>query len=92
MRSQRSGNRYLAGLVIVFSILYLMTSAAAAVIGRLNWVVFAFAGVLPALIGAALGVRAWQAAGDRSWLSAAIALVVLVAGIALSGLVRTNLQ
>jgi hypothetical protein len=83
MRSQRFGNRYLAGVVIVVSLLFFIVGT----LGPAHRSPFYLAIVpLPALIGLGLGWRAWSAHDRRSPAYSAAALVLLVAVLLFSHL------
>jgi hypothetical protein len=83
MRSQRFGNRYLAGLVIALSLLFFIVGT----LGPAHRSPYYFAIVpLPALIGVALGWRAWSAEDSRSPGYSAAALVLLLAVLLFSHL------
>jgi hypothetical protein len=84
--SQRTGNRYLAGLVIAFSFIYLGLTSARAALGQLSFGDLALLGALPAAIAFLLGLRAWRSTGNASPFYSAIALMVLITGLALSRL------
>ena len=83
MRSQRTGNRYLAGLVMAFAVAFF-------VVGTLGparhspyyWLIVP----PPALMALVLGWRAWSVEKDRSTAYSAAALVLLVAVLGLSHL------
>lgn len=83
MRYQRTGNRYLAGLVIAFAIVFFAVGS----LGPARHSPYYFAIVpLPALIALALGWRAWSLEKDKSTAYSAAALVLLVAVLGLSHL------
>ena len=83
MRSQRFGNRYLAGLVIALSLLFFVVGT----LGPAHRSPYYLAIVpLPALIGLGLGWRAWFAEDRRSPGYSAAALVLLLGVLLLSHL------
>jgi hypothetical protein len=83
MRSQRLGNRYLAGLVIALSLLFFIVGT----LGPAHRSPYYLAIVpVPALIGLGLGWRAWTADDRRSPAYSAAALVLLLAVLLLSHL------
>ena len=83
MRSQRIGNRYLAGLVVAFALAFFA-------IGTLGparhspyyWLIVP----LPAVIALVLGWRAWSLEKDRSTAYSAAALLLLLLVLTLSHL------
>jgi hypothetical protein len=80
-RSQRTGNRYLAGLVIIFSLFYLIIAAAEP--GMLTPFFFA---PLPGVAALFLGWRAWSTAGGKSVAYSTAGLVILLGALALARL------
>jgi hypothetical protein len=81
-QSQRKGNRYLAGLVIGFALVFL----AVGTLGPARHSPYYLAIVpLPALVAAILGWRAWHSE-ERSSAYSASALVLLIAVLGLSHL------
>jgi hypothetical protein len=90
IKAQRTGNRYLAGLVVALAALHLATSALSTALlwpernhARLA-ASLALLGFFPAVAAALLGVWAWQVKGGRSASWSAAALTVLLAAIAAS--------
>jgi hypothetical protein len=82
-RSQRTGNRYLAGLVIAFALLFF----AVGTLGPAHRSPYYWAIVpLPAAIAIVLGWRAWSVKPDRSTAYSAAALVLLIAVLGFSHL------
>jgi len=82
MRSQRSGNRYLAGLVMAFAVAFF----AVGTLGPAHRSPYYFAIVpLPAAVALILGWRAWSNE-ERSAAFSATALVLLIAVLGLSHL------
>jgi heme O synthase-like polyprenyltransferase len=82
-RAQRAGNRYLAGLVIAFSILFFVIGT----LGPARHSPYYLAIVpVPAAIALILAWRAWSAQNDRSSAYSAIALVLLIAVLGFSHL------
>ncbi|HYX46820.1 MAG TPA: hypothetical protein VE820_08370 [Sphingomicrobium sp.] len=80
---QRTGNRYLAGLVIAFAILFF----AVGTLGPAHHSPYYLAIVpLPSLIALVLGWQAWSSAPARSTAFSAAALVLLVAVLGFSHL------
>jgi hypothetical protein len=82
MRSQRKGNRYLAGLVMAFSLLFFAVGA----LGPARHSPYYLAIVpLPAAISFIFGWRAWSD-DDRSAAYSAAAIILLIAVLGLSHL------
>jgi len=82
-RSQRTGNRYLAGLVMAFALLFF----AVGTLGPARYSPYYLAIVpLPAAISLFLGWRAWVVGRDRSTAYSAAALALLVAVLGFSHL------
>jgi peptidoglycan/LPS O-acetylase OafA/YrhL len=82
-RAQRAGNRYLAGLVIAFAILFFVIGT----LGPARHSPYYLAIVpLPAAIGLILGCKAWAVRNDRSNAYSAAALVLLIAVLGFSHL------
>jgi hypothetical protein len=80
-KTQRKGNRYLAGLVIAFSLLFF----ALGTLGPARHSPYYLAIVpLPAAIALLLGWRAWWSEDDRSSAYSAAALILLIAVLGLS--------
>jgi hypothetical protein len=84
MRSQQTGRRYLAGLVMAMAAVYLVAVGLSAAFAWPNtyhlWLivnVFAF-GLVPALAAFVLGRRAWSTKAASSVGFAAVALVILI--------------
>jgi hypothetical protein len=83
MRFQRTGNRYLAGLVMLFALAFF----AVGTLGPARRSPYYLAIVpLPAVIAAILGWRAWISQDRRSPVFSAMALVLLIAVLGLSHL------
>jgi hypothetical protein len=88
MRSQELGRRYLAGLVMAMAAIYLgVVSLSSGVAWRETyhpWLVLNLLGLglVPALAAFLLGLRAWSTKGTSSTGFAAVALVILLVGIA----------
>ena len=83
MRSQRTGNRYLAGLVMLFALAFF----AVGTLGPARRSPYYLAIVpLPAVIAAILGWRAWISQDRRSTVFSAVALILLIAVLGLSHL------
>ena len=81
-RSQRQGSRYLAGLVIVFTLVFF----AVGTLGPAHRSPYYLAIVpLPAAVAVTLGWRAWHSQ-ERSSAYSAAALVLLIAVLGLSHL------
>ena len=75
MPSKRVGNRYLAGLVIVFALLFL----AVGTLGPARHSPYYLAIVpLPAALALYLGWKAWSSKDERSTIHSAAALVLLL--------------
>ena len=82
-RAQRAGNRYLAGLVVAFSILFFVIGT----LGPARHSSYYLAIVpLPAAITLILGCKAWTLRNDRSSAYSAAALVLLIAVLGFSHL------
>ena len=82
-RSQRRGNRYLAGVVIALSLLFFVVGT----LGPAHRSPYYLAIVpVPAIVGLALGWRAWSADDRRSPAYSTAALVLLLAVLLLSHL------
>ncbi|HWI87701.1 MAG TPA: hypothetical protein VNS11_00440 [Sphingomicrobium sp.] len=86
MRRQAIGGRYLAGLVMGFALLYLAATCIASALAwrdtyppwlLTNWLAL---GLVPSLIAAVLGRRAWS---SNSAAPSAVALIVILVAIAL---------
>jgi heme O synthase-like polyprenyltransferase len=74
-RSQRQGNRYLAGLVIAFAIVFFIVGT----LGPARHSPYYLAIVpLPAAIAVILGWRAWSSESEKSTGYSAVALVLLL--------------
>jgi len=74
-RSQRQGNRYLAGLVIAFAIVFF----AVGTVGPAHHSPYYLAIVpLPSAIALFLGWRAWSSESEKSTAFSAAALVLLI--------------
>jgi hypothetical protein len=81
--SKRTGNRYLAGLVIAFALLFF----AVGTLGPAHHSPYYWGIVpLPAAIALLLGWRAWTIRTDRSNAYSAAALILLIAVLAFSHL------
>ena len=82
-RSQRQGNRYLAGLVIAFAIVFF----AVGTVGPAHHSPYYLAIVpLPSAIALFLGWRAWSSESEKSTAFSAAALVLLILVLLLSHL------
>jgi hypothetical protein len=82
-RRQRTGRRYLAGLVVTFALLFF----AVGTLGPAHHSPYYLAIVpLPAAIALFLGWRAWTAPRERSTAYSAAALILLIAVLVLSHL------
>ena len=82
-RSKRTGNRYLAGLVIAFAILFFVVGT----LGPAHHSPYYWAIVpVPAAIAIVLGWRAWSVQNDRSTGYSTAALILLVAVLGFSHL------
>jgi cytochrome bd-type quinol oxidase subunit 2 len=82
-RSKQSGKRYLAGLVIAFSILFF----AVGTLGPAHRSPYYWAIVpLPAAIALVLGLRASSLKNERSTVYSAVAMVLLIAVLGFSHL------
>jgi heme O synthase-like polyprenyltransferase len=82
-RSQRQGNRYLAGLVIAFAIAFFIVGT----LGPAHHSPYYLAIVpLPAAIGLFLGWRAWSSESEKSTAFSAAALALLILVLLLSHL------
>ena len=80
---KQTGNRYLAGLVIAFALLFL----AAGTLGPAHRSPYYWAIVpLPAAIAFLLGFRAWSLQNERSTAYSAAAMVLLIAVLGFSHL------
>jgi hypothetical protein len=79
MRSQRTGNRYLAGLVMAFALTYLILASV-----RPGVLTPYFFTPLPGVIALFLGWRAWSSRGGQSVGYSTAGLVILLAGLALA--------
>ena len=89
MPSKRVGNRYLAGLVMVFALLFF----AVGTLGPARHSPFYLAIVpLPAAAALFLGWRAWSQANERSTAYSAAALVLLLAVLILSHLLPRSFR
>lgn len=83
MRSQRVGNRYLAGLVVVFALLFF----AVGTLGPPRHSPFyVFIVPLPAFIALILGLKAWSSDAEPTGRFSAAALVLLIAVLVFSHL------
>ena len=82
-RSKRTGNRYLAGLVIAFAILFFSVGTLGPARHSLYYLLIV---PLPAAIALVLGWRAWSIQNERSTAYSAAALVLLVAVLGFSHL------
>jgi hypothetical protein len=88
MRSQELGRRYLAGLVMAMAAVYLAAICWSSVLAWREtyhlWLVVNLLGfgLVPAVAAFLLGLRAWSMKGASSSGLAAIALVILLVGIA----------
>ena len=90
MRAQRTGNRYLAALVIAAAVLH---SATVIVATALLWahrnrellaLDLAVLGILPAIFAIVLALRAWSAAGGQSAAWSCGGLLILLAAMAIA--------
>jgi hypothetical protein len=86
MRSQRIGNRYLAGLVIAFGVLYFALTCAETALGRRYWLNFVLLGLVPAMAALLLSLRAWSAVPGASDRYSAAGLIILIAALVSSRL------
>ena len=88
--SRKTGNKYLAGLVVAFALVHLATILTAA---SLSWparshgglvVIVLLVGFLPAAAAIYFGVRGWLSPGNRSWAYSTAGLLVLLVALAVS--------
>jgi hypothetical protein len=82
MRSKRTGNRYLAGLVIAFAIVFLVIGTLGPAHRSPYYLVIV---PLPTLAALILGLRAWTAA-EKSTAYSTAALLLLLAALVLAHL------